>query len=170
MSEQSLLWRSAFRERDPCLRYIHPGPMGTPAKPFIPARNEWVKVDPHSSPFPIHLTSPGLYTKVPLLRLMLFSLLTSLYLSITDVSICSSSSCTGAGSGVTLLAGCSGCSTYTEATLLGTSGTSRCTNFTLFFGMGQIYSHEHKIRNYRQQFLILKGENLKMRCYVHKTS
>ncbi len=27
---------------------------------FIPSRDEWVKVDPHSSPFPIHPTCPAL--------------------------------------------------------------------------------------------------------------
>ncbi len=35
------------------------GYYSSPVHPlFIPARDEWVKVDPHSSPFPIHPTCP----------------------------------------------------------------------------------------------------------------
>ena len=32
--------------------------------PFIPLRDEWVKIDPHSSPFPIHLTCPDMHVTV----------------------------------------------------------------------------------------------------------
>ncbi len=39
--------------------FIPPSSPLIPIHPlFIPARDEWVKVDPHSSPFPIHPTCP----------------------------------------------------------------------------------------------------------------